>query len=123
MQFRESLHVWVAVLTFSIALVAQGQVAPQGTIDERLQAMEDRIAAVEDRLARSEEGWLRTRRPQPDRLSAESLSRLDRLEVRVIRLENSPGGCDCGGGAQSSLAERVRSLERQVSRIRARSIR
>ena len=123
MKFRNFLHVWVAVVTFSLAPVAHGQVAPRGTIDERLQAIEDRIAAIEDHLARAEEERLRTRRPRTDRLSAESLARVDRLEVRVIQLENNPGGCDCGDGTPSSLAERVRSLERQVSRIRARSIR
>ena len=58
-----------------------------------------------------------------DRLTLESEAKLDRLEVRVIQLENAPRNCDCNTAGQRDLLARLRSLERQVARLRTAGIR
>ena len=106
-----------------VVIVASGQERPaqRMTLDDRLATIEDRIDAIEDRLA-TVEGQSQ-RASEPDRLSMESEAKLDRLEVRVIRLENSAGNRNYEGMAQREMVERVRSLERQVARLRSSSLR
>ena len=115
--------VFLALLALSTPLAPQGRLPLRGTFDERLKVLEDRLAGIEDRLARADEERDRQTGTQADRLSLESEAKLDRLEVRVIQLETDPQNCDCDGVGQRSLMERIRSLERQVSRIRASAIR
>lgn len=106
-----------------LVIVASGQERPvqRMTLDDRLAAIEDRIDAIEDRLA-TVEGQSQ-QASEPDRLSIESEAKLDRLEVRVIRLENSASNRNYEGMAQREMVERVRSLERQVARLRSSSLR
>ena len=107
----------------ALVIVATGQERPTRpmTLDDRLATIENRIDAIEDRLATFEEQSQQA--SQPDRLSMESEAKLDRLEVRVVRLENSPTNHDYEGMAQRDLVARVRSLERQVARLRSSSLR
>ena len=106
-----------------LVIVASGQERPARPmiLDDRLATIEDRIDAIEDRLA-TVEGQSQQASP-PDRLSIESEAKLDRLEVRVIRLENSSTRGNNDGMAHGALVERVRSLERQVARLRSSSLR
>lgn len=123
MTCRSFLLAILAILAVSAPLVPQGRLPLRGTFDDRLSALEERLAAVEDRLAREDEERLNALGTRSDRLSLESEAKLDRLEVRVIQLETTPPNCDCDSIGQRSLVERIRSLERQVSRIRASAIR
>ena len=107
----------LASLALPGALIAQGRTPVRATLDDRLAKIEDRLSAIEDRFATHEEGH--TRKEQKDRLELESEAKLDRLEVRVIQLETQPADCDCGGIGGRTLLERIISLERQVSRLRA----
>lgn len=111
----------VSALFLVIAAGGQERTAPRMTLDDRLAAIEDRIDAIEDRLA-SAEGQSQ-QASQPDRLSIQSEAKLDRLEVRMIRLENSSSNGNDHGMVQRALVERVRSLERQVARLRSSTLR
>ncbi|MDE0263530.1 MAG: hypothetical protein OXJ37_14090 [Bryobacterales bacterium] len=106
-----------ASLTLAGSLQAQGRSPVRVTLDDRLAAIEDRLAAIEDRFATHEEGH--SREQEKDRLTLESEAKLDRLEVRVIRLETRPTDCDCGDIGSRALLERIVSLERQVARLRS----
>ena len=112
-----------AVVAVLCAGTAGGQVRTKAPIplDDRLAAIEDRLTALEDRLARVEEDRQDT--PAPDRLTLESEAKLDRLEVRVIQLENAPRNCDCNAAGQHDMLARLRSIERQVARLRSAAIR
>lgn len=121
MRWKNSLlGVVVAVLCSG---VASGQVRTKAPIplDDRLAAIEDRLTALEDRVARVEEDRQDPR--APDRLTLESEAKLDRLEVRVIQLENAPRNCDCNTAGQRDMLARLRSVERQVARLRSAAIR
>lgn len=121
MRWKNSL-LWV-VVTVLCSGIASSQVRTKAPIplDDRLAAIEDRLTALEDRLARVEED--RQDPPSADRLTLESEAKLDRLEVRVIQLENAPRNCDCNTAGQRDLLARLRSLERQVARLRTAGIR
>ncbi len=112
-----------ALSALALVIIASGQQRPTRpmTLDDRLAAIEDRIEAIEDRVARAE--GKSQQASQPDRLSLQSEAKLDRLEVRVIRLEDSPSNCDCDGMGQRAMLDRVRSLERQVARLRSSTLR
>ena len=111
----------LAALVLAILATAQQRPPPRMTLDDRLAAIEDRIEMIEDRLAKSE-GQSQGAR-QADPLSSQSEARLDRLEVRVIRIEDSSGDGNHNGMAQRAMLERVRSLERQVARLRSATLR
>ena len=111
----------LAMLASSVPALAQGRVPLRGTLDDRLAAIEDRLAAIEDRLASEDDK--RTRKEETDRLSLESEAKLDRLEVRVIQLESRTSGATSQAVGQQGLLERIRSLERQVARLRSSAIR
>lgn len=115
--------VFLAILVFSVPLAPQGRLPLRGTFDDRLNALEERLAAIEDRLARADEARAREPRDPSDRLTLESEAKLDRLEVRVIQLESNAADCECGGAGQRLLLDRLRSIERQVGRIRSSAIR
>ena len=123
MTCRSFLLAFLAILAVSAPLSPQGRLPLRGTFDDRLSALEERLAAIEDRLAREDEERENQVATQPDRLTLESEAKLDRLEVRVIQLETNPRNCDCDSIGQRSLVDRIRSLERQVSRIRGSAIR
>ncbi len=112
-----------AVSASSALVLAQGRFPLRGTFDERLQALEERMDAIEDRLARAEETISGYLQPAPDRLSAASEARLDRLEVRLIRLETNPTTCDCTSQNARTLLDRIRSVERQMARLRYSQVR
>lgn len=113
----------LALLATSVLLLAQGRIPLRGTFDERLRSIEERMDAVEDRLARAEEATARQDRPGQDRLSLGSEAKLDRLEVRLIRLETNPPECNCGSASTQALLDRIRSIERQVARLRSSQLR
>ena len=121
MSTKKALLPILAALVVVILASGQERPAPRMTLDDRFAAIEDRIEAIEERLTRAEEQSQRAR--QPDRLSAQSEAKLDRLEVRVIRLEDSSSNRTNEGMAQRAVIERVRSLERQVARLRSSSLR
>ncbi len=112
-----------AVAASSALVLAQGRLPLRGTFDERLKAIEDRMDAVEDRLARTEEQVSRQAGLEPDRLSLASEAKLDRMEVRLIRLETNPPDCECGGEHTRAVLERLRSVERQLARLRYSQVR
>ena len=123
MTCKSLLFAFLVILAASGPLSPQGRLPLRGTFDERLSAFEERLAAIEDRLAREDEERQRELAVPAEGLYMESEAKLDRLEVRVIQLETSPRNCDCDSIGQRSLVERIRSLERQVSRLRTSSIR
>ena len=112
-----------AIVTVLCSGIASGQVItkPPIPLDDRLASIEDRLTALEDRLERVEEDRQDPR--DPDRLTLESEAKLDRLEVRVIQLENAPRNCDCNTAGQRDMLARLRSIERQVARLRSAAIR
>ncbi len=113
-------------LRHALALLAlSGLVAVQLTLGQapRRSSLEERLAEVEQRLAALEaSGAARdgseTQSEPPGEFSAGAEAKLDRLEVRLIQLENQGADCECAE-AQRGLQTRVRSLERQVARLRA----
>ncbi len=107
----------------AVGLISTRQASPQlrMTLDDRLAAIENRLAELEDRIARVEER--REGTGPEDRLTLESEAKLDRLEVRLIQLETAPGNCDCDGSSQQAVIARIRSLERQVGRLRSGPVR
>lgn len=99
----------VLLLPLFCSLRAQQADSPRMTLDRRLEAIETRLAAVEKRLAEL---------PPPAAPSALAQAKLDRLEVRVIRLEESPGRRIGAVVSGRELEARIRSLERQMARLR-----
>ena len=118
---KRPLLVAMLALSAPFWIAAQVRSRTPVSLDDRLAVIEDRIAAVEDRLSRAEAE--RSRTDSKDRLALESEAKLDRLEVRVIQLESAPAGCDCDGAGSQEIIARIRSLERQVSRLRSRAMR
>lgn len=114
---------FLAFVAYTGPLASQGRLPLRGTFDERLEALEERLTLVEDRMARAEEERARKPAAAPGGLSSRSEAKLDRLEVRVIQLEGGTSNCDCNQAGQRSLLERIRSLERQVARLRSGAIR
>ena len=121
MSMTKTLLLILSALVLVIVATGQERSARPMTLDDRLATIEDRIDAIEDRLATFEEESQQA--SQPDRLSMESEAKLDRLEVRVVRLENAPTNPNYQGTAQRDMVARVRSLERQVARLRSSSLR
>ncbi len=109
------------LMSASAALLSQEGAPFRRTLDDRLAEIEDRIASVEAELAAQREEW--NREEVADRLTLESEGKLDRLEVRVIQLENRQVGAAGAGLANRQLMERVRALERQVARLRSAALR
>ena len=118
--YRPSILV-LAMLASSTLLAAQGQLPRGMTLDDRLASIEDRLDSIENRLAAMDEETKRDQ--QTDRLTLESEAKLDRLEVRVIQLETRSQDQEGESLGQRALLERLRSLERQVARLRAAAIR
>ncbi len=106
----------VAAATILAALFAHAQAPRRASFDERFERIEERLAALEEEVVQRPDPGAQD--PGPGRLALESEAKLDRLEVRVIQLETQPPECDCAT-AQLGLASRVRSLERQLARLRA----
>ena len=80
---------------------------------ERLGRIEKRLAEIENHLGQLSLATSASRRPLP------STSRIDRLEQRVSRLESGAGALSYRpGGSSSMLESRLRTLEREVSRLR-----
>lgn len=121
MRILKSLSLALAVMAASALLFSQARLSPQRTLDDRLAEIEDRLDAIEDRLDRQDE--VRERESQTDRVTLQSESKLDRLEVRVIQLESRSADPSAGGVRQRQVLERLRSLERQVGRLRATGLR
>ena len=111
----------LTLLALPPMLAAQARPAVRGTLDDRLASIEDRLAAIEHQLAATEDR--NERREETDRLSLESQAKLDRLEVRVIQLESRSSDSAPAAGGDRALLERMRSLERQVARLRSALIR
>ena len=91
-----------------------GQDQPdRGDPAERLARIETRLAEIETHLGQLSLASSASQRPLP------SASRIDRLEQRVGRLESGAGALSYRpGGASSMLESRLRTLEREVSRLR-----
>ncbi len=104
---------WFLVVVVSLfllhTLAAQQSTAPRMTLDQRLEQIEARLGSIEEQLAELS---------PPQALGNSAEAKLDRLEARLIRLEETPvrraGGTSPGGLMES----RLRSLERQVARLR-----
>lgn len=111
----------LTLLALPLMLAGQGRPPIRGTLDDRLASIEDRLSAIEHQLAATEDR--NERREQTDRLSLESEAKLDRLEVRVIQLESRSSDSTPAAGGDHALIERIRSLERQVARLRSALIR
>lgn len=109
------------MLAVPTLLAAQGRPTGRVTLDDRLAIIEDRLASIENRLATLDEESRRV--DTPDRLTLESEAKLDRLEVRVIQLEQESDGRTDGSIPERWIIDRIRSLERQVARLRDRAIR
>ena len=99
----------VLLLPLFHALWAQQAGRPRMTLDRRLAAIEARLAAMEEHVAES---------PPPAGSVSLDQAKLDRLEARVIRLEESPGRQIGAVVSVRDLEARIRSLERQVARLR-----
>ncbi len=85
----------------------------RGDPAERLGRIEKRLAEIETHLGQLSLASSASQRPLP------SASRIDRLEQRVSRLESGAGALSYRpGGASSMLESRLRTLEREVSRLR-----
>ncbi len=110
----------LAAVPSAAILLAQGRLPVRATYDDRLRAIEERLDAIEDGLARAAEERLTAEQARPEGLGPLSELKLDRLEVRVIQLEDRPVNCDCGGPGQRAVLERLISVERQLARLRAR---
>ena len=123
MSLKSAPFAVLAALCSLALLAAQGRLPVRGTFDDRLRAIEERIEAVEDRLARADEEQAAPPAPRTDRLSLESDLKLDRMEVRLIQLEKRSADCDCESVGQRSVLDRLRSVERQVARLRAAGVR
>ena len=121
MRFLKSLSLTLALVTASALLFSPVRPAPRMTLEDRLAEIEDRLDTIEDRLDRQDEA--RGREVQTDRLTLESEAKLDRLEVRVIQLEGRSSEGSVDGPTQRQVLERLRSLERQVARLRATGLR
>lgn len=112
---RESVIWLVAGLAWLGVALAPGQVPGDASVERRLERIEERLDALE----RNAE----TQHAAGDTVSVsqgllpESEAKLDRLEVRLIQLETQSPECDCAT-AQQGLFNRVRSLERQLARLR-----
>ena len=117
----ERLILILTFLTLPSMLAAQGRPPIRETLDDRLASIEDRLSAIEHQLVATEDR--NERREQTDRLSLESQAKLDRLEVRVIQLEGRSSDSAPGTGGDRALLARIRSLERQVARLRSAMIR
>lgn len=117
------LLIVLAFLVSAWPTAPQGRLPVRSTFDERLKSLEERLAAVEDRLAKAEENQARETDSTPAGLTSRSEAKLDRLEVRVIQLESNAPNCDCNEAGQRFILDRIRSLERQVSRLRSGAIR
>ena len=109
------------MLALPTLLAAQGQPSGRVTLDDRLAIIEDRLASIENRLAALDEKSRHV--DTADRLTLESEAKLDRLEVRVIQLEQKSVGRTGESIPERWLMDRIRSLERQVARLRDRAIR
>ena len=74
---------FAVVLTLFVlhSLAAQQSTAPRITLDQRLEEIEARLQSIEGRLAELS---------PPAGLGNSAEAKLDRLEARVIRLEESP---------------------------------
>lgn len=121
MSFAKPLILMLTMLAAPTLLLAQGRLPVRGTLDDRLAMIEDRLSAIENRIAALDEAS--SREKQVDRLTLESEAKLDRLEVRVIKLENRSVDSASEITGQRELVVRLRSLERQVARLRAAAIR
>ncbi len=121
MRFAKPPILMLTLLAAPTLLPAQGRLPLRGTLDDRLATIENRLDAIENRLeALAEEVG---REKKVDRLTLESEAKLDRLEVRVIQLENRSLDPASESIGQRALIDRLRSLERQVARLRAATIR
>ena len=109
------------MLAVPALLAGQGRPAGRGTLDDRLAAIEDRLASIENRFEALDEES--RREDTADRLTLESEAKLDRLEVRVIQLEEKSVGRTGERIPERWVMDRIRSLERQVARLRERVIR
>ena len=103
-----ALRAALLLLPLFHALWAQQAPRPRMTLDRRLAAIEARLAAIEERVAE----------PPPAAAVSLDQAKLDRLEARVIRLEESPGRQIGAVVSVRDLEARIRSLERQVARLR-----
>lgn len=121
MQVHGPLTLVLTTLAVPSLLAAQGRLPQRATLDDRLAAIEERLEALENRLEAMDEETDREERV--DRLTLESEAKLDRLEVRVIQLESRSARHAGESVGQRALIERLRSLERQVARLRAAAIR
>lgn len=113
----------LALLCFPAAAIVSGQERAPASVglDERLAAIEDRLDALEGESPSREEADPRSL--PADSRTLESEAKLDRLEVRVIQLETGSANCSCADSGDPEIAARLRSLERQVARLRATAIR
>ena len=104
---------WLLAATLSLvllhSLLAQQTGRSRVTLDQRLEEIEARLEGIEDRLTKLSPA-------QPMANSAEA--KLDRLEARLIRLEETPLRGRGSVSPDSRLDSRIRSLERQVARLR-----
>ena len=112
------------LLLLSVLLVAPVTEVTGQSRNNRPVTLDDRLAAIEARItALEKQNVLNLQIDQPDPMDLDTRSKLDRMEVRIIQLETSPPDCSCGGGQNSALLERMRSLERQVARLRSSRLR
>ncbi len=118
---KRSLSLVLLMLPVPVLLTSQGRAPVRFNLEDRLAAIEKRLDGIEDWLAEAEASSGQEQRA--DTLTSESEAKLDRLEVRVIQLENSPQDCGFGEVGDRSILERLRSLERQIARLRAARIR
>ena len=100
------------VLWAGLRMRAQDQ-PDRGDSVERLDRIETRLAQIETHLGQLALASSPSQRPLA------SASRIDRLDQRVSRLESGAGALSYRpGGASAMMESRLRSLEREVSRLR-----
>lgn len=118
---QRTLFLLFLTLPVPVLLVGQGRAPVRFNLEARLSAIEERLDRIEDWVAKAEAD---NRQEQPaEALTSESEAKLDRLEVRVIQLENGPQACGCVEVGNRSILDRLRSLERQIARLRQARIR
>ena len=118
---QRTLSLVLLMLPVPVLLNGQGRAPVRFNLEARLATIEERLDGIEDWLAEAETS--NRQEHHADTLTSASEAKLDRLEVRVIQLENGPQDCGCSEVGDRSILDRLRSLERQIARLRSARIR
>ena len=110
-------HSWLPSILLACALAAAVVSAQTDTTNSS--DLADRIAALDQRVAAIEKALTERRISEAARGGGASESRLNQIETRLTRLENTSTSLSSGGLSDTRLLEsRIRTLEQEVMRLR-----